>query len=142
MHRMSKTKWLSIALFALAPQAAAAEPTLPPCPSSRKVVWTDCRGAYTYDDWSKYVGAFKDDKRHGEGTMTYPDGQTYRGGFKYDRRDGPGVYTSPNGSKWTGAFKNDRPNGPGVLTDKSGKVLKAGLWVDGKYVEEKPSPAR
>ncbi|WP_457798205.1 MORN repeat-containing protein [Methylocystis sp. S23] len=123
------TLLLSIAMTLSA--AAQSEP--PPCPTSRKVVWTDCLGSYIYDDWSKYVGAFKDDKRHGQGTMVYPDGQRYTGGFVADRREGAGVYTSPNGSKWTGDFKNDKPNGHGVLTDKTGKVLKEGLWIDGAF---------
>lgn len=122
-------------------QPAFAQSKLPPCPASRKVVWTDCLGSYTYDDWSKYVGAFKDDKRHGEGTMTYQDGQQYQGGFVNDRREGAGVYTSPNGNRWTGAFKNDKPNGPGVLADKTGKVLKQGLWVDGVFAGETANAA-
>lgn len=116
-----------------ASQPAVAAGKLPPCPASRKVVWTDCEGAYTYDDWSKYVGVFKDDKRHGQGAIIYPDGQQYIGGFVNDRREGAGVYTSQNGNKWSGEFKNDKPNGRGVLTDKSGKILKEGVWVDGVF---------
>jgi hypothetical protein len=121
-------------LFIATAQNVSAQSALAPCPSSRKVIWTECRGSYTYDDWSKYTGEFKDDKRHGQGSMVYPDGQIYTGGFANDRRDGAGVYTSPNGSKWTGEFKNDKPNGHGVLTDKTGKVLKEGLWADGAFV--------
>jgi len=49
-------------------------------------------------------------------------------------------YTSPNGNKWTGVFKDDLPNGRGELTDKDGKVLKAGVWEKGVYIEDK-SPA-
>ncbi|WP_442755734.1 MORN repeat-containing protein [Methylocystis sp. JAN1] len=136
----------TLALLALfAPSCASAQSGgLPPCPASRKVAWTGCQGAYTYDDWAKYVGEFKDDRRHGQGTIIYPDGQQYSGGFKNDRREGAGVYMSPNGNKWTGEFKNDRPNGRGVLTDKSGKVLKAGYWTDGVFIGEEPprTPAR
>jgi hypothetical protein len=135
---MSRYLVLSAALFAAAPQVASAQGKLPPCPADRKIAWTDCEGNYTYDDWSTYVGGFKDDKRHGQGTMVYPDGQKYAGGFKSDRRDGPGVYTSTNGNKWTGEFKDDLPNGRGVLTDKDGKILKAGVWEKGVYVEDKP----
>lgn len=140
MHH--RTAPLALILLAIS-QPASAQSGLPPCPASRKVVWTDCQGAYTYDDWSKYMGAFKDDKRHGQGTIVYPDGQRYSGGFVSDRREGAGVYTSPNGNKWTGEFKNDKPNGRGVLTDKTGKVLKEGLWVDGVFAGEAPgAPAR
>jgi hypothetical protein len=122
-------------------QEAAAQSDLPPCPASRKVAWTDCRGSYTYDDWSKYTGEFKDDKRHGQGTMIYPDGQKYTGEFVNDRREGEGVYTSPSGATWKGQFKNDKPNGRGVLSDKSGKVLKEGAWVDGVFAGQAASVA-
>lgn len=121
--------------------AASAQSALPPCPTSRKLLWTDCQGTYVYDDWTKYVGEFKDDKKHGRGVIVYPDGKRYAGGFKSDLRDGPGVYTGPDGNSWTGEFRDDRPNGKGVLTDKSGKVLKSGFWRDGVYVgEEPPAP--
>ncbi len=123
-------------------QEAAGQSSLPPCPSSRKVVWTGCWGSYTYDDWSKYTGDFKDDKRHGQGSMVYPDGQKYTGGFVSDRREGAGVYTSPNGSTWTGEFKNDKPNGRGVLADKSGKALKEGVWINGVLSGQGAAPAR
>ena len=35
---------------------------------------------------SKYVGEWKDDKRHGQGTKTYPDGGKYIGEWKDDER--------------------------------------------------------
>lgn len=120
----------------LAPYSANGESRLPSCPTSRKVLWSDCQGSYTYDDWSKYVGEFKDDKRHGQGNMVYPDGRQYSGEFKFDQREGAGVYSGPDGSKWIGAFRNDKPNGRGALYDKSGKVLKAGVWADGAFVGE------
>jgi hypothetical protein len=136
---MIRRATLAVALTALfAPACASAQSKLPPCPASRKAAWTDCHGAYTYDDWSKYVGEFKDDKRHGQGTMIYPDGQQYSGGFKKHRRDGAGVYTRPNGNKWAGEFKNDAPNGRGVLSDKAGKVLKEGFWADGVFAGAEP----
>ena len=32
-----------------------------------------------YADGDKYVGEFKDDKRHGHGTYTYADGEVLKG---------------------------------------------------------------
>jgi hypothetical protein len=139
---MSPSLILPVALLLIIPHVALAQGKLPPCPVSRKIAWTDCEGSYTYDDWSTYTGGFKDDKRHGYGVIVYPDGQKYNGEFKYDRRDGPGVYTSPNGNKWTGVFKDDLPNGRGELTDKDGKVLKAGVWEKGVYIEDKAPAAK
>lgn len=67
---LSRFLLLTLLLLSIsAPQSAVAAGKLPPCPASRKVVWTDCEGAYTYDDWSKYVGVFKDDKRHGRARL-------------------------------------------------------------------------
>ncbi|GLI92329.1 MORN repeat-containing protein [Methylocystis echinoides] len=139
---MLRSLILSAAMLVAAPQLAAAQSKQPPCPTSRKIAWTDCDGSYTYDDWSTYVGGFKDDKRHGQGAMVYPDGQKYVGGFKFDRRDGPGVYTSPNRNRWAGEFRDDQPNGRGVLTDKDGKVLKAGVWEKGVFVEDAQNAAK
>jgi hypothetical protein len=66
---------LTATLICVVSVEEACAQALPPCPVSRKIAWTACRGSYTYDDWSKYSGDFKDDKRHGQGTVVYPDGQ-------------------------------------------------------------------
>ena len=43
--------------------------SLPPCPESG--VWNNCFGTYTTDNgFTKYVGEWKDDKSHGQGTET------------------------------------------------------------------------
>jgi len=44
------------------------------------------QGTYTWSDGSKYVGEWKDNKKHGQGTYTNPDGIKYVGEFK-DGRD-------------------------------------------------------
>ena len=36
----------------------------------------------TYQDGTKYVGEFKNGKRHGHGTLTYSDGAKYVGEYK------------------------------------------------------------
>ncbi|MDP7100400.1 MAG: hypothetical protein QF503_04500, partial [Rhodospirillales bacterium] len=43
--------------------------SLPTCPESG--VWNNCFGTYTEDDGTKYVGEWKDDKSHGQGTETF-----------------------------------------------------------------------
>ena len=40
---------------------------------------------YTWSDGSKYVGEFKDRKKHGQGTETFPDGRKYEGEYKNGR---------------------------------------------------------
>ena len=44
--------------------------------------WEDGRktqGTYTWSDGGKYVGEFKNGKKHGQGTFTSPDGYSYTG---------------------------------------------------------------
>ena len=46
----------------------------------------------------KYVGEFKDGKRHGEGTYTYSDGSAYIGKFIAGHEHGEGECISKDGS--------------------------------------------
>ena len=39
----------------------------------------NCDDTFTFASGSKYVGAFKDNKRHGQGTLTYADGRIEEG---------------------------------------------------------------
>ena len=53
---------------------------LPPCPSSG--FKDNCFGTYNFsDDGDKYVGEFRDDKFHGQGTVIF-SGIKYVGEFK------------------------------------------------------------
>ena len=61
----------------------------------------DCNngyGTYTWADGSKYVGEYKDGKRHGEGTLTYSDGKTYIGRFASGLPYGKGICINQDGS--------------------------------------------
>jgi hypothetical protein len=64
---------------------------LPDCPSSG--YFDNCFGTYTMGPNSafagdKYVGEWKDDKIHGQGTYTYANGDKYVGEWKNDKYDG------------------------------------------------------
>ncbi len=63
-------------------------------------------GSMTYPDGDKYVGEWKDGKRHGEGTYTWSDGDKYVGEYK-------------DGKSWNGTDY-----------DKNGNIL--GKWVNGE----------
>lgn len=57
-------------------------------------------------DGIKYVGEFKDGKRHGQGTHTWPDDNNeYVGEFKKGNMHGQGKKSWPNGSTYEGGFK-------------------------------------
>ena len=61
---------------------------------------------YLWENGTKYMGEWKDGKRHGQGNMTYHDGRKYVGEWKKDKH-------------W---------NGPEY--DKDGKIK--GTWVNGE----------
>ena len=53
--------------------------SLPNCPSDVSARYHNCFGTTTIADGDKYVGEWKDDKRHGQGTYTFADGTIERG---------------------------------------------------------------
>ena len=69
---------------------------LEPCPETiSDSQWDNCMGTQDYGS-SKYVGSFKDGKKHGQGTRTNRDGSKFEGVWQ-DGRQGQGTYTWPNG---------------------------------------------
>ena len=50
--------------------------SLPNCPSKSPYLekWDNCFGAYTWVDGDNYIGEYKVDKMHGQGTYTYASG--------------------------------------------------------------------
>ena len=130
------------------------------CPNSPKVYkeggnpeWDNCTGTLTWDGGSitgkfikgvlpyatitfangdKYVGEFKDESFHGQGTFTYEDGE-YVGEFKDNKKHGQGTYTfADDGTKYVGEWKDDDYNGQGTFYNSDGTIAVAGLWKDGK----------
>jgi dienelactone hydrolase len=57
--------------------------SLPPCPE--KGDWNYCFGTYISDDGTKYVGEWKNDQPHGQGTETYADGRVEKGEWENDK---------------------------------------------------------
>ena len=84
-----------------------AESALPDCPADQSLRLHNCFGTFTSLSGAKYVGEFKDDRKHGQGTITFPDGEKYVGEYKDDKMHGQGTATFANGSKWNGYFMND-----------------------------------
>ena len=69
-------------------------------------------GEYT----NEYVGEFKDDKYHGQGTYTGTDGFKYVGEWKDDKKDGQGTLTWASGATYVGEWKDDNMHGQGTQT--------------------------
>ncbi len=83
----------------------------------------------TYTDGVKYVGDYKDGKRHGQGTYTFPDGKKYVGGWKDSKYHGQGTLISSDGKFFVGEFKDSKPwNITGY--DKNGNIKRK--WLSGK----------
>ena len=80
---------------------------LPPCPNyGKEGTYHNCFGTHSIEG-NKYVGEYKDDKRHGKGTSTWANGDRYVGEFKDDKRHGKGTYTWANGTVKSGIWADD-----------------------------------
>jgi len=80
---------------------------LPDCPGMDELIWNNCFGTYTWRDGDKYVGEYKDNKRHGQGTYTYANGDKYVGEYKDGKRHGQGTFTFVDGTRDAGFYMND-----------------------------------
>ena len=86
------------------------------CPSSYdRKTWTHCVGTKTYANGNKYVGDWKDGKKHGQGILTY------------------GLNSQFAGGRYAGEYKNGKGSGQGILTSADGKI-EEGLFEKGKLV--------
>ena len=93
---------------------------LPPCPASGYL--DNCFGAYKYDDGDQYVGGWKDDKPHGQGTYTWGSGENTLVSTRAARSM---VKAAPT------HFEMDRnTKGNGRTAKGRGKVLKHLLTAD------------
>jgi len=87
------------------------------------------KGTAIYDG-TKYVGEFKEDAFHGQGTYIWLDGRKYVGEWKDGAEHGQGTYTTPDGRKYVGKWKDGKYHGQGILTTPDG-VKYIGGWKDG-----------
>ena len=89
---------------------------------------------YIWENGSRYVGEWKDGKKHGQGTYSSGkgegEGDKYVGEFKDDKPNGQGTYTWPDGRKYEGKFKDGIQNGQAKYTNPNGEVY-VGKWKNG-----------
>ncbi|GAX16396.1 hypothetical protein FisN_10Hh371 [Fistulifera solaris] len=71
-------------------------------------------------DGGEYVGEWRDDKMHGDGTRRYPNGDMYVGNFDEGKREGEGRFYFSNGDMYFGQWKNNQMHGPGHYYFSSG----------------------
>ena len=106
---------------------------LPDCKSS-STYKHNCFGTYTHADGSKYVGEYKNGKRHGQGTYTFASGSKYVGEWKDGKEHGQGIHTFGHSSEWAGdkyvgEYKDGKRHGQGTYT-----YGQSGEWAGHEYV--------
>ena len=89
------------------------------------------QGMYFYADGDKYEGNFENDLYNGYGAYTWKDGTTYVGDYKNHKRDGQGTYTYTSGAKYIGGYKNNQRSGQGTYIYADG-AKEVGTWENGK----------
>ncbi len=79
-----------------------------------------------------YLGQFKNGLLNGYGEFIWPDGKKYFGFYKDDNKHGFGTFIwSSNPRKvYIGFWVDGKQHGVGIMIN--GKVVKYGLWNEGK----------
>ena len=104
MKRLTATLCLTIAVLLGTTGAGYA---LPPCPSDQSRYYDNCFGTYTFASGSKYVGEYRNDKKHGQGTYTW------------------GPPSKNAGDKYVGEWRNGEKHGQGTYTYADGRIKEA-----------------
>jgi hypothetical protein len=91
----------------------------------------DGYGTQNNNNFSTYVGEFKNGMPNGQGTLTFRDGRKYVGEFSNHSYNGTGTYTFSDGTTYVGEFRDNKPNGQGTRTYPDGSTY-TGQWKDGK----------
>jgi hypothetical protein len=75
-----------------------------------------------------YAQCVKGNCIDGFGTKTYQDGSRYIGAFVQGNRQGIGICFWKNGSRFFGEWKLDKPEGVGVFINAQ-SLKQQGLWI-------------
>ena len=87
-----------------------------------------------YNSGDKYVGEYKDGKRHGYGTYCFSSGAKYIGHWKNGLQDGFGVYYNTKIKVYEGGYKEGKYCGHGIKYDLYGVAI-SGMWENDKCIE-------
>lgn len=85
-------------------------------------------GMYTFANGNYFKGGFVGDKRHGEGKYVWTCGDSYEGGWRDGHMEGKGTTLYSNGNRYDGDFVHDRREGYGKLTCADGLSYE-GDWL-------------
>jgi hypothetical protein len=90
-------------------------------------------GTARYSNNSCYEGEWKNGEFHGRGKFTWADGSSYEGDYENGKKHGQGTFIYPSRKVYRGAFENGKQHGDGTLEDRDGRLLKEGLWQEGRF---------
>ena len=98
------------------------------------------KGTLNYTNGNKYIGEYKESKRHGQGIFTWGDesewaGDKYIGEWKENLFHGQGTYTYANRDKYIGEWKEGLFHGQGSFTYADG-TKESGLWENSRFLGE------
>ena len=79
----------------------------------------------------RYIGDFKDGKKHGHGIYTWPNGDTYDGDFADDTPNGKGGFQLASGDKYEGEVVGGRISGRGIYITRESDRIEAS-FIDAK----------
>jgi hypothetical protein len=77
-------------------------------------------GSVNYANGGKYVGGFKNGKRHGLGSFVFANGDRFRGHYVEGKREGYGTYEFTSGERYEGYFHNGKYHHWGLYFFKNG----------------------
>ncbi len=121
---------LAVFLFSLT-VGSLAQSNLKKCPKDQSQRHHNCFGTFIYAIGEKYVGEFRNHKRHGQGAFTFANGNKYVGEWRDDKYyEGKFIYA--NDDKYVGEFRDNMRRGQGAFTFANGNKY-VGAWHDDKY---------
>lgn len=82
-------------------------------------------------DNGEYVGDWRDNQMHGEGTRRYPNGDVYVGHYFKGKRHGHGKFYYSNGDTYSGPWDNNQMQGTGSYYYSSGQRFE-GMFITSK----------
>ena len=79
---------------------------LPPCIGNDITEWHNCEGTHFLANGDRYVGEWKNGKKHGRGMYYFTDGAIYAGEYEVDFMNGLGTLFWADGRIWVGTWKD------------------------------------
>jgi len=74
----------------------------------------------TLPSGARYVGEFRDGKRHGRGVDFFPSGDRYEGEYRDGNRHGQGTYIHASGDRYVGQYRDGKRHGTGTFSFTNG----------------------